>query len=266
LSKTGKDWAISMGAASYMGGIILDADAEQRGRTFSEAGTGQRALATEPMVTEALPVLRFTMNIQRITDYINTKAIIDAEGAVPATTLYTDDGTNDHDLTASKVNTCEVRVRRGESIKAILEVIGKTWGTETYVAGVAREEQPTDWTKATITIGSAITNWRMFNMLVNNNVASEFLGTGVTPSDVFERQALYSGRVERSITGARKFDKVSTPTKEDVVIAITDYQSTPVTKTYTFDKAAIKTSRVRVPALNLDIETIEWECGDLDIP
>jgi len=205
------------------------------------------------------------MDIQRIADYITAYAIPDAEGAITAHTLYTDDGTNDHDLTAAKVNTCEIRVRRGESVKAILEVIGKTWGTETYVAGTAREEAPIDFTDATLNIGGAITDWRMFNLIVNNNVKAEFLGVGLTPAEVYDRHAFYSGRVERAIAGTDKFSVVSLGTVGDVVITLADHQTVPVTTTYTFDDAVLKTSRKNIRALDLIIETIEWECSDLDI-
>ena len=267
MAYTGKSWQLSTGTATYMGeGKILDAESSYEADIFSEPGTGGRQLATLPLTASALPRLRFTMNIRRLTDYVNTNAIITAEGTVPSHTLYSTDGVNPHDLTSAKVNTCEIRINRGESIKAIIEVIGKTWGSTAFQAGLARAEDPIDWTKATLSIaGASITNFRNMGFTVNNSVQAEFLGTTLTPTEVFERQAIYSGFVERSVTGADKFSVVAAGTKSSVVYAITNNETIPVTKTYTFSSCPLRVSRKPVRALDLDIERIEWDSGVLVI-
>jgi len=268
-AKTGKDWHISKGTGTYMGGKILGATPIIDGRDFSEVGTSQRRMVTPPVKASATPRLRFTMNVQRFADYINTNAIITAEGAVPAHTLYTTEGTNPHDLTSAKVDSCEIQIRRGESIKAIIDVIGKTWGTTDYQAGSDRDEDPIDFSKLnTLTIGgNSITAWRRCGFRVNNNVIAEFLGITITPTEVFERHPIYTGVIEKSIVGeADYFSDASQPAvTRDVVVAINDNQGTPVTTTYTFADCLIQSSRKPIRGLDLVIERIEWKGGKLTI-
>jgi hypothetical protein len=262
---TGKDWKISRGTGSYLGGIVLDADGGTEAQIFSEPGTGQRALATPPIVTQAKPQLRWTMNLQRLADYITAYAIISEEGSVPSHTLYTTEGNNTRDLQDAQINSCELRVNRGESVKAVLEALGSTWGT-TYQAGSARAEQPIDWKDVTFTIDvDEITNWRGLSLSVNNNVQQEWLGTLLTPTVTFERAAEYKGYIERSIAGNDYISDVQLGNTKDIILAIVDHQTSPVTTTFTLADCALNVSRKIVRQLDLILERIEFSGSSLKI-
>jgi len=157
-------------------------------------------------------------------------------------------------------------VRARESVKAELSVIGEDLDTFVPVTFLYKTEEPIMWTDATLNIGGGVANWREFAFGVNNNVVAEFLGIELTPSDVEELQAEYFGHaiISRLITDS-KLTTIKDGTETSIAVTLQDHQTTPVTKTFTFAKAILKSSQVEIPGLGLQIERIEWEAPGLVI-
>lgn len=235
-----------------------------RGDVYKEPVTGTRALDVLKQ-TGVVPGLDWMMNIKRIDDYITAYAMITAEGAPAAHSLGFTDGIEVNELSLAQVDRCNIVVRRGESVKAELSALGKDLEVFVPDTFLHQTEEPIMWTDATLSIGSAVTNWREFAFGVNNNVAAEFLGTALVPTDVKPLQAEYFGHAIISRKATSKFGAVKGGTETSIVITLADHQSTPVTTTFGFAKSVLKTSRVEVPGIGLELERIEWEAPGLVI-
>ena len=247
-----------------IGGRVIRAAPTMRGGVFKEPVTGTRALDVLKQ-TGVVPGIDWTMNIKRLSDYITAYAMITAEGEPTAHSLGFTDGVEINELKLAQVDRCNIVVRRGESVKAELSAIGEDLAEFEPATFVHKTEAPIMWTDATLSIGSAITNWREFAFSVNNNVVAEFLGTGLVPTDVEVLQAEYFGHAIISRKAASQFGTVKGGTETEIVITLADHQATEVTTTFTLAKGILKTSRIDVPGLGLELERIEWEAPGLVI-
>ena len=247
-----------------LGGRIIRAVPTMNGDTYREPVTGTRTLDILKQ-TGVVPGIDFTMNIKRLEDYITTYAMITAQGAVPAHSLGYTDGYEQNEFAQSKVDRCNIVVRRGESIKAELSVLAEDLDTFSPATFLYHTEKAMMWNDATLNIDGSITNWREFAFGVNNNVVAEFLGVGLTPSEVEELEALYSGYAIISRKVDSKFATVKEGSDVSIAIALTDHQTSPVTKNFVFADSILKISRVEVAGLGLELERIEWEAPGLVI-
>ena len=258
----GKTFKINRYDTQYnpMGGTILNATLDPRIQTHMEAGTAQRQLASHKVVA-AKPVLDFEMNIRRLTDFITSHAMITAEGVVPAHTLYYTDGTESYKFENSKVNTCRISIKTLESVKANIQVALKSHAALSPSTFEFRTEDAMyKDAVTTLNIESApVTGWSEIEFGVDNKVLQEVLGTDIEPTEVEEQEAVYTGHILRAKPSTSKYTTALDGTVQDIVIALQDNQSSPVTKTFTYANACLKTSKIEIRKLGLDFERIEWE-------
>jgi len=247
-----------------IGGRPIRATPTVRGGIYKEPVTGTRALDLLKQ-SGVIPGIDWTMNIKVLTEYITAYAMITAEGEPTAHSLGFTDGVEINELKLAQVDRCNILVRRGESVKAELSAIGEDLAEFTPATFLHKTEEPIKWTDATLNIGGAITNWREFAFGVNNNAVAEFLGTGLVPTDVEVLQAEYFGHAIISRKAASKFGAVKGGTETSIAISLADHQATPITKTFTFAKGILRTSRIEVVGLGLELERIEWEAPGLVI-
>jgi len=267
----GKDYQINVftdPTYEALGGTVYEPTLDPNANVVTEVGCGEgaRTIATQKTV-EVKPALRWTMNVRRLEDYITSKAFITAEGAVPAHVLAVKIGSEYHKLTGCKVNRCTLSIHQIESIKAQLEVfakdreVGASWE-------FAKRTEEAMWKDAVTTFtieATPVTNWSEIEITVDNKVLQEILGTSIKPSEVGEREAMYSGRILRAVSGTTLIADALAGTKKDIVIALTDQQSTPVTKTFTFADATLRSVPVKVRGLEIVYEEINWEGKSLVI-
>jgi len=247
-----------------LGGRPIRATPTMRGDVYKEPVTGTRALDVLKQ-TGVVPGFDWTMNLKVLTDYITTYAMVTAEGAIPAHSLGFTDGVESNELKLAKVDRCNIVVRRGESVKAELSAIGEDLDIFVPATFLHKTEEPIMWTDVVLAIDGGVTNWREFGFGVNNNVVAEFLGTGLVPTDVEELQAEYFGHVIISRKTTSRFSGVKGGDAAIISVALTDHQTVPVTKTFTFAAGILKTSRIEVAGLGLELERIEWEAPGLVI-
>lgn len=270
----GKDYQINPYVAGTpntyapLGGTVYEPTLDPNATIVTEVGCGEgaRTIAAQKIVA-VKPALRFTMNLRRLEDYITTKAIITAEGAVPAHNLMVKIGTEYYDLVGWKVNTCRVTIRQMESIKAALEILGKDIITGASWTFEKRTEDAM-WKDAVAELKIATTdiaNWREVEFGVDNKVLQEILGTAIKPTELGEREAIYTGHILRAHANSSYVPTVMAGTTNDVIVKLTDKQATPVSKTVTFADAYMKTARLTGRGLEMVVERIDWESKSLAI-
>jgi len=252
-----------------LGGTVMTATIDPDAEIATEVGCGEgtRAIAFRK-ITAVRPKVSWTQNVRKLTDYLTTYALITAEGAVPAHNLALDEGGGGlHLFTDCKVNTCRITIRQMESIKAALEVLAKDRSTQTTWTFVkATEEAMYKTALTTLSIGGTPeTKWQEVEFGVDNNVIQEILGVAIKPTEVGERQALYSGHIIRAVAQASLVSDVIAGTPKTIEIALTDNATTPVTKTFTFANAELRRSQVQARGLDMVIERIEWEAKTMVI-
>lgn len=271
MSKTGKDFRLNRWAdpATWEAlGIINPCEPfVNLPEIATEEGTETRKLSLlEPML--AVPQINPTILLQRF-DYLTTYAMITAEGVVPAHNLRWTDGITKYTLTDCKVNTCEITVPLTGAIKAALTILAKTLDDTTYTpAWASYTEKPmTRKNVTTLLIGTTdvLTKFMEIAFGVDNRVSAEARGTGITPQDVYEREARYSGRIDVALTSAALLKDVYSGTRKTIEVALQDRQGTPVTKTFTFTDALLKVSRLSVAGLGRIVERVEWDGDSLTI-
>ena len=233
----------------------------------TEEGTEARKLGLlEPMLVG--PQINPTILLQRF-DYLTTYAMITAEGPVPAHDLRWTDGITKYTLGDCKVNTCEVTVPLSGAVKAVMTIPAKTLDPTTYTADWQKfTEKPLTRKNVTVlTVGASDLNTRFTEIAfaVDNRVSVEGRGTGITPQDVYEKEARYSGRIDVVVTGAMSMMDVYGGTKRTVTIALQDRQTTPVIRSFMYTDAVLKVSRLSVRGLGRLIERIEFEGDSLTI-
>jgi len=231
-----------------------------------EVGTGTRKIQLlEPALVQ--PQINPTILVQRFA-YLIEYAFRSGEVEVPAHTLKWTDGLTYYTLEGCKVNTCEVTIPFSGAIKAVLNIQAKSLDDTPFTPSwVSWTEEPITKRDVTaLTLGGVDILGRFIEVVfrADNRVVSEGRGTGITPQDVYEQEARYSGRIDLALTSAALLKDVYSGTKKTVVITLQDRQTTPVTKTFTFSDVVIK-SRERVEGLRRIIERVEWEGARLTI-
>lgn len=206
------------------------------------------------------------MNLKRLADYVIGYAFVSAEGDLPEHELRYTDGVDDMKLTGAKADKCRVSVRSGGRARVSLEAVGKDLASESFGTVSESDDEPIDFTGfTTVNFGGAIANWKEVEFGVDNGVLAEILGTTLTPSVVESADCLYSGHLIISRAAASKLPQAIAGGTAQLQIAITDNQSTPVTKTFTWAEALYKRVTVEVPGAGLELERIEWESNGLVI-
>ena len=265
----GTDYQINRksGATYYgLGGTPYDITLDPDATIVTEVGCGEgsRTIAAQK-ITEVRPKISWNMNVRKLQDYILNNAMISGEGAVPSHDLAVKIGSEYHLLTGCKVNTCKLTIRQKETVKAAIEVLAKDRSAGSSWT-FAKATENAMWKNALTTLsigGSSVTNWSEVEMGVDNKVIQEILGTNVKPTEIGEREAIYSGYILRTVNAATLVPDVISGTQKTVIITLTDNQTVPVAKTFTFANANLKTSRVNVRGLEIVWERIEWEAKGL---
>jgi len=217
-----------------------------------------------------VPRLTFTWDLQSWTateEFITKYCIPTAEGARTLVDMEYYDGTEKNELDDVLIDRFTCRCTSGDLIKATAEGYAKNIldGTGTFVA--EQTTQAMDWTKATVKIaGSTLTNWLNWEFGVNHNIDVIQTGTDQTPSDLLEKEALYTGsiRLARDSNDTKVDDLIAETKPASIAYLLVDY-GTPTTKTFTFTSPIYRTVTVDMVDLNLSIENIVWECNALAI-
>lgn len=259
-STTGLSWKICRyvditpinigGIPSRFGGPVKHTEVTQ------EAGTGQRRLlnlSAQNIYYE----LSWQMKLQKLTDYITAYGFVDQEGSLSSHKLFVTDGISPKGFTDVYVDRCEITV--GQTGSATADITAYALTPETKSLTVTYDTINTI-TKAgyAVTVGStSVTKFLTVRMAVENNVRRVATGSGSAITEVYARSPVYSGRIELVRVGDPLFGFGST-VKQNVVIAITDNQGTPVTKTFTFTNAACNSNSIHVEELDLTEETLNW--------
>lgn len=268
----GKAWKINRvtkgtpDVYSKLGGTVLDARIDPRITIHEEVGSGEGRQISAQKIVAAKPVVEWTMNLRKLTDYITAYAMITAEGAVPAHTLYVTDGSEHHDFSLCKVNSCRITIRQTESIKAALSVFIKTHATATINTFLKNTEAAMyKDAVTTLTLNTdPITKWSEIEFGVDNNVLQEVLGTDITPSEVEEQEARCSMRITRARVGTEgKFAEALAGTVQDFVITLTDADE--LAKTFTFADMYLSVARKEDRGLGIVMERIEGKGKSLVI-
>jgi len=266
-STTGKSWAIGTyvdSTPANLGGIPFDVKITKKATVTKESGTGQRKLAS--IDTSGIYwVIDFKLKVQVLATFINAKCMITAEGALPSFNLYTDDGTTKRGFTGCYVNTCQIDVGQTGAMTASIQVIALANEDKTLTITQATEAP---MTKASVTApvinGVTITAWQKISFGVNNNVEVVATGNGAAMTEIFAKQAEYSGSIQL-VKKASMIFAYSTDVNGDLVLAFVDNQSSPITKTYTFDEVGMASNDYSVRELDVTIESVSWEGDELTI-
>jgi len=267
MSTTGKSWKIARydGVTPYnIDGIpsapIITKHVDQE----QELGTGQRRMLNLD-ATNIYWTVNMRMKLLRLDQFIKPYAFVTAEGDLPSFNLYTTDGTTAQGHTGVYVDRCEINVGQRGSAIATLNMICNAYETKTLTV---TPDALIPITKAGFTAsvgGTSITKWTNIRFAVDNSVARVPTGTGAVVSEVYPRQPVYTGRIEFVKTGAPLFG-YDAVVKRDVIIAVTDNQATPVTKTFTFTNAAVNEDAYQVENLDLTYEILTWTGDKLTLP
>lgn len=238
-----------------------------RARSFTELGTEARTLSLRKAM-EVLPGIEFDLVLQDFS-YLETYAMVTAEGVVPAHDIVFTDGVEIGKFSNCKVARCEMSVPRA-SVEAAITILAESYAVvspaPSWDTPIAFDPMTfMDVQSFTIGGGSDLkTLFRDLRFAVDNRVVAEYFGTGVTP-DVEEQEAVYSGSVVIPRTAAALLADVLTGTPVEVVISLKDHETTPVTKTFTFSDCILTLSRIEIRGLGIELERIEWEPTSLAI-
>lgn len=261
-STTGKSWVLGCAGAD-LGGIPFDIKVDRHTTVTKEPGTGQRKLASISS-SHVYYSLDFKMKVQVLATFITPYCMPTAEGEITAVDMYVYDGITKRDFTMY-CNTCNLEVKQTGAIVASVQMLGiaNDVGDETITFDT---EVP--MTKSAVTTfsvgGTSIAKWISLSFGVNNNVEVVSTGNGVAATEIFAKQAEYSGEIEFAKTAELTYG-YSTDVAKDVVIVLTDNQSAPVATTFTFDDARSTSNSYNVAELGLTIERISWEGDELTI-
>ena len=202
--------------------------------------------------------------VQVLTDYVTTYAMPTAEGALTSHSIAVEDGNESVGYTGCLVDKCTLTIERHNVLMA--DLIIKATGNE------AKDLSPTDETETSITKagvttltlgGAAISKWTEFSWGVDNHVELQGSGTADTISDIYGKEATYSGNI-KFVKNTNVQYTVATGTKA-LVITITDNQSVPVATTFTFAACGGKTDDTSVAELGLFTESLDWDAAGLVI-
>jgi hypothetical protein len=189
-------------------------------------------------------------------------AMVTAEGTLPAHGLYVTDGSVKRGFTDCLIDRCDIEVDQTGSATAEL--------TAFSIANEAKDLTVTYDTEAPITkkgftaVEIGLTSIAKFTSLrfgVVNNIARVPTGTTDVITELFARDPNYSGRLTFLKTASQPIFNWDATLKQNVLITIQDNQATPVSKTFTFTLAAMRSNPFDVEELNETYERIDWQ-GD----
>jgi len=234
-----------------------------------EPGTNTRKLQ---LIKAGLivPRLTFTWDLQSWTatqEFITTYCIPTAEGARTMIDMEYTDGQEQNKLVEVLIDRFTCRCRSGDLIKATAEGYAKNMTANELTFVTEQTKQALDWTKSTMKItGGTLTNWLNWEFSVNHNVDVIQTGTSQVPTDLLEKEALYSGviRLARDTNDTKVDDLIAETKPASIAYLLVDYD-VPTTKTFTFTSPIYKTVTVDMVDLNLSVENITWECNALAI-
>jgi len=234
----------------------------------TEIGTGTRKLSLlKPASVQ--PEIDPTL-ILRDFDYLNTYCMISAEGAVPYHDLRWTDGKDYGVLEDCKANTVEVTCRvPTESVKVALTILAKKLDgcTGKFAGSWAKDtkEPMTTLSVTALSIGGVDVKayLREVSFGVDNNLETVYAGPSITPRELIDREARYSGALLLTREVASQLKKVYAGGKATIVIALKDAAGT--TKTYTYTDALLRASRIPKSGLGAIFERIEWSGDSLTI-
>jgi len=266
----GKNWKLNRwdSESSTMVALgILDPSTLRVGaeaRTFKMPVGGSRTLGVLKAQEVTVP-LRFSLALQRF-DYITDYCMPEEEAAISSHVLRGTDGIKKFEWTGCKVNSCELSIRRGEPVKAAIEIFASDINDAATFAEefVEFSEDPILWSdlQSLKIAGNTVTDWREIVVRVNNNVRNEFLGPALKPSIIYEEQAEYSGHI--LLAGScSQLGNIKNGSKISIEFTLQDHQATPTTKTWKFDGCIVTVNRAEPPGLGLVIERLEFEAKTL---
>jgi hypothetical protein len=262
MATTGLNWVLGRysGASPYaIGGKLASVPSiEKHGENTLTPGTGSRQADLDS--TNIFWSLDFKSKMQILTTYFNAYAMITAEGALPSHSLYTYDGITKRGFTGCLVDKASLEINQTGPIIGSYNVIAT--GNEDKDLTITQDTEAV-MTKAaltTLTVGgvSKLTKFTSVRMAVDNHVAKQASGTGHSITDAYAKHASYEIDIEIVKTAALTYG-YDTTRQATVVLALTDNQGTPVTKTYTFANMAVRSNAYRVDELGLTFEKINGE-------
>lgn len=263
---TGQSWKVGRydGATPYdLGGIPYDIKVTKHVSVTKEAGTGSRKLANIDS-SGVYYTIDFKMKVQVLDTFINVYCIPTAEGAITPANLYVTNGITNRGFTAY-CNTVTIEGNQTGAIVASIQMVAVANEDKTVTITNASQ---TPMTKAAVTTlslgGTSITKWTKWSFGVNNNVKVIATGNGVEATEIFAQQAEYSGSITFVQTAALAYG-YSTDVAKDLIITLTDNQTVPVAKTYTFYDVRATSNEYYVSELDVTYESINWEGDELDI-
>lgn len=261
----------------HLGGMIANAEPQTRVDMEEQAATGQYELAVlQPAAI--FPRLRLEMKVQQLEHYIadysatNKFCFVSAEGALATHNLYVTDGLDPFKWTGCLVDSCEVTIPIRGAVMATINVLAKTRTPQAYGSA------PSAITDAvlmhtnvnTMTIGGTTAydisgDFQEFRFGVNHNIQQEVLGTTLTPTEVLQRQTVYSGSIRRALKTQSWSAMAYNGTKQTIVLQINDNRTTPKKTKFTWTNAYITTQQKSVRGLDMIIERIDWRAKDLTL-
>lgn len=259
----------------HLGGIIANAEPRTRVDMEEQAATGQYELAVlQPAAI--FPQLRLEMKVQQLEHYIadyshaNKFCFVSAEGALAVHNLYVTDGLNAVKWTDCLVDSCEVVIPIRGAIMATINVLAKTRPAQAYgsAPSVITDAVLMHTNVNTMTIGGTTAynikgDFQEFRFGVNHNIQQEVLGSTLTPTEVLQRQTVYSGSIRRALKTQSWSAMAYSGTKQTIVLQINDNRTTPKKTKFTWTNAYISTQQKAIRGLDMIVERIDWRAKDL---
>jgi hypothetical protein len=234
------------------------------GETTNEPSTATRQV--DQSSTGFAWQIDIKMKVQVLADYITSYCMITAEGALNSHSLYVDNGNVKRGFTGCYVDKCKLSLDQTGSLIADITVLAN--GDEDKSLTVT-EETEAPMTKAAVSAftsgGSGVSKWVNFSFAVDNHVQKQSTGTSNMVSEIWPKEATYSGSFKAVCLGTPQYGFGVTTTTKTLVWALADNQSSPVTTTFTFTNAKCKSNKYGWTELDLVYEDLDWDCASLTI-
>lgn len=267
MSTTGKQWVLGTYVDSTLtnfGGIPYGTKIARNATNTKEPGSGQRKLASID-TSGVYYVIDFKLKVTNLSTFIIGKCFVTAEGALPSFNLYGYDGITKKGFTGCLVNTCKLSVGQTGALTADIQVIALATEDKDLTTPLPTEAPMTKAAVTTLSVGgTSIVKWQKLSFSINNNVEVIATGNGVAMTEIYAQQAEYDGDLTFAKTAELTYG-YSTDVTKDIIITLTDNQSSPSTKTFTFDDARANSNEYSVDELKLTYESITWDGDELAI-
>jgi hypothetical protein len=263
---TGKSWQVGTyvdSTPSDLGGIPFDVKVQRHATTTKEAGTSQRRLASI-QTGGVYYTIDFKMKMRVLGTFINVNAMPTEEADLPSFNLYVSDGTTKKGYTTSYVNTCNLKAQQDGAIVASIQVVSLAAEAKDLTITLPTSATMTKASVTTFSFGGTIAKWIEFDFGVNNNVTVVSTGNGVAMTEIYAKQAEYSG----SAKWVKTVDPIygfSTTVTSTLAITLVDNQDSPATVVYTFASVRASVNEYYVQELDLTYEGATWDGDSLVI-